>query len=145
MTTVNELHARRRDILEIASTVESLLSPKQLRVVPIAKVAHILLCDLCDMMTDHLADEHKSVYPAMLTSESQEMHNIAWGLIKNDRMLKPEFLNYKKRWLKDCEFQFTEEFVDDTKEMLDTLHHRMDLEKNNVLPKIAEQGALAIS
>ena len=143
MTTITELHERRRDILEVASAIENLMSPDQLRVIPIAKVAHILLCDLCAMMMDHLADEHKSVYPALLTNENNDIKNMAWGLINNDRMLKPEFSRYKKRWLKDCEFQFTENFVTDTKDMLQTLHQRMELEKHSVLPRIAEQGVLA--
>ena len=143
MTTINELHERRKNILEIASAVKSLMGPEQLSVMPIAKVTHILLCDLCDLMTDHLADEHKSVYPTLLTNKNQDIQNMAWGLINNDRLLKPEFSSYKKRWLKDCEFQFTEEFVADTNEILETLQHRMDLEKNTVIPRLEIREVLA--
>ena len=143
MTTINDLHERRRNILEIASAVRSLMSPEQLAVMPIAKVTHILLCDLCDLMTEHLADEHKSVYPTLLTNKNQDIQNMAWGLINNDRLLKPEFSDYKKRWLKDCEFQFTEDFVADTKEILETLQHRMDLEKNTVIPRLEDRHVLA--
>lgn len=143
MTTINELHERRRNILEISSAVKGLISPEQLRVTPIAKVAHMLLCDLCELMSDHLADEHKSVYPTLLTNENQDIQNMAWGLINNDRLLKPEFGRYKKRWLKDCEFQFTEEFIEDTEEILDTLQKRMDLEKNTVIPRLEVRDVLA--
>ena len=77
MTTINDLHIRRRNILEIASAVRSLMGPEQLAVLPIAKVTHMLLCDLCELMTEHLADEHKSVYPALLTNKNQDIQNMA--------------------------------------------------------------------
>ncbi|HIE56208.1 MAG TPA: hemerythrin domain-containing protein, partial [Chromatiaceae bacterium] len=114
MTTIDDLKKRRREITEMASVIDNLLNPEQLSIHPIAKVAHILLCDLCEMMSDHLADEHKGLYPNLLTHQDTRVKNLAWGLINNDKLLKPEFSQYKRKWLKDCEFQFTEEFVEDT-------------------------------
>lgn len=143
MTTLNEMHKRRREIREMALVIQNLMTPEQLSVGPIAKVTHILLCDLCDLMSDHLADEHKGVYPALLSHSEQYINNMAWGLINNDKLLKPEFSAYKKRWLKDCEFQFSEEFVRDTKDILDSLNQRLDLEKNTILPRMQEQQVLA--
>ena len=143
MTTINTLQLQRREILEIAAVVKGMMSPEQLRIGPIAKVAHILLCDLCEKMSEHLAEEHKGVYPSLLTHASPEIKNMAWGLINNDKLLKPEFTNYKKRWLKDCEFQFNEDFVNDTQEILETLQHRMDLEKNTVIPRLEDRHVLA--
>ena len=109
MTTIDELHRRRKEIIEMASVIEGLMTPQQLAIHPIAKVAHILLCDLCEMMSDHLADEHKGLYPNLLTHGDTSVKNMAWGLINNDKLLKPEFNRYKRKWLRDCEFQFTEE------------------------------------
>ncbi len=143
MTTISDLHRRRREIIEIASAVEKLLVPEQLAIPSIAKVTHILLCDLCAAMTDHLADEHKSIYPSLLTHGDQNMQNMAWGLLNNDKLLKPEFSTYKSKWLKDCEFQFTEDFLADTRAILQTLRQRMDLEERTVVPRLEEAQILA--
>ena len=121
MTTIDDLHRRRKEIIEMASVIEGLMTPQQLAIHPIAKVTHILLCDLCEMMSDHLADEHKGLYPNLLTHGDTSVKNMAWGLINNDKLLKPEFNQYKRKWLRDCEFQFTEEFIQDTQEILKTL------------------------
>ncbi len=136
MTTIADLHRRRRDIIETASVIENLMTPEQLSVHAIAKVTHILLCDLCEMVTDHLADEHKGLYPNLLTHEESSVKNMAWGLINNDKLLKPEFSQYKRKWLKDCEFQFTDAFIEDTKGVLKSLRQRMELEENTVIPKL---------
>jgi hypothetical protein len=136
MTTIADLHRRRRDIVETASVIENLMTPEQLSVHAIAKVTHILLCDLCEMVTEHLADEHKGLYPNLLTHEESSVKNMAWGLINNDKLLKPEFSQYKRKWLKDCEFQFTDAFIEDTRGVLKSLRQRMELEENTVIPKL---------
>ncbi|WP_457674415.1 hemerythrin domain-containing protein [Thiolapillus sp.] len=143
MTTIADLHRRRRDIVETASVIENLMTPEQLSVNAIAKVTHILLCDLCEMVTDHLADEHKGLYPNLLTHEESSVKNMAWGLINNDKLLKPEFSQYKRKWLRDCEFQFTDAFIEDTKGVLKSLRQRMELEENTVIPKLERAEILA--
>ncbi|BAO44444.1 hypothetical protein [Thiolapillus brandeum] len=143
MTTIAELHRRRRDIVETASVIDNLLTPEQLSVNAIAKVTHILLCDLCEMVTEHLAGEHKDLYPSLLTHEESSVNNMAWGLINNDKLLKPEFSQYKRKWLKDCEFQFTDAFIEDTRGVLKSLKQRMDLEKTTVIPKLEKAEIFA--
>ena len=145
MTTIDDLHRRRREITEMASVIENLLKPEQLAIHPIAKVTHILLCDLCAMVSEHLADEHRGLYPELLTHQDTHVKNLAWGLINNDKLLKPEFSQYKRKWLKDCEFQFTEEFVQDTREILKTLRQRMELEENTVIPRLVREEVLTSS
>jgi len=142
MTTIDDLHRRRKEIAEMAAVIENLMTPRQLAIHPIAKVTHILLCDLCEMVSDHLADEHKSIYPTLLTHADPSVKNMAWGLINNDKLLKPEFSQYKRKWLRDCEFQFTEEFIEDTRGILKTLRQRMELEENTVIPRLARERIL---
>lgn len=145
MTTIDDLHRRRKEITEMASVIENLLTPQQLAIHPIAKVTHILLCDLFQSVSEHLADEHKGLYPNLLTHRDPGVKNTAWGLINNDKLLKPEFSRYKRKWLKDCEFQFTEEFVEDTREILKTLRQRMELEENTVIPRLVREQVLPVS
>ena len=143
MTTIADLQRRRREIVETALVIDSLMTPEQLSVNAIAKVTHILLCDLCAMVTDHLEDAHKELYPGLLTHEDAAVKNMAWGLINNDKLLKPEFSQYKRKWLKDCEFQFTDAFIEDTHDVLKSLRQRMDLEENTVVPKLQRAEILA--
>lgn len=143
MTTLAELDRQRLEILEITGAVMGLLTPAQLRIAPIAKVTHILLCDLCEKVSEHLAEEHRGVYPSLLTHEDQKIKNMAWGLINNDKQLKPAFHDYAKRWLKDCEFQFTEEFILETHGILDTITRRLDMEYNTIMPKLSSSEVLA--
>ena len=142
MTTITELEDQQRDILEISSVISSMLTKQQLAVKPLAKVAHTLLCELCNKMEEHLAEEHKGVYPNLLTSHDTKTQNLAWGLINNDKMLKPEFKRYTKRWLKNCDFQFTDTFIEETKDILDTIMKRMDIEYHTMIPKIENERLL---
>jgi len=129
----------------MAAVIQGLMTPEQLAIEPIAKVTHILVCDLCDLVSDHLIEQHKGVYPALLTHNEQSIKNMAWGLINNDTLIKPEFSAYKRRWLKDCEFQFSDEFIRDTNEILKSLHQRIDLEKNTIMPRMEDQQVLAVA
>jgi len=97
------------------------------------------------LVSDHLIEQHKGVYPALLTHNEQSIKNMAWGLINNDKLIKPEFSAYKRRWLKDCEFQFSDEFIRDTNEILKSLHQRIDLEKNTIMPRMEDQQVLAVA
>jgi len=143
MMTIAELHQRRREIVEMASVINNLMTPEQLSIHAIAKVAHILLCDLCEKVTEHLADEHKGLYPGLLTHADTSVKNMVWGLINNDKLLIPEFSQYKRKWLKDCEFQFSDAFIEDTRSILESLQQRMDLEENTVIPKLERAEILA--
>lgn len=136
MTTLVELDNQRKEIVEISNVVKGMMNPEQLRIGAIAKVTHILLCDLFRKMDEHMADEHKDVLPSLLNHEDQAIKNAAWGLINNDKLVRPEFNKYAKRWLKDCEFQFTDAFLEDTNEILACIDQRMDIEYQNMYAKV---------
>lgn len=143
MTNIDTLRDQQREISAIATTVRNMLEPAQLAVPIIAKVARQLLCELCERTKSHLAEEHQGLYPALLTHEDQEIKNLAWGMINNDKPLRKEFAEYAKRWLKDCDFEFSSAFVSETREVLETLDHRMDLERNSMLPRLERRGVFA--
>lgn len=142
MTTIAELELQQNEIVEISGVINSLLNKEQLAIKAIAKVAHSLLCELCEKMDAHLAEEHKGVFPSLLTSHDSNTQNLAKGLINNDRFLKPEFKKYQKRWLKDCKFEFTDEFIKDSKDILATVMKRMDIEYHTMIPKLESEHLL---
>jgi len=141
MTSLAELQHHRWEIVEMVGVIRGMIRTDLLRIVPVAKAAHTLLCDLCGMVEQHLAKEHLGIYPSLLTHEDREVKDLAWGLINNDKTLKPEFARYKKRWLGDCEFQFSDDFIAETQGVLDLLESRLDLEASSVIPHL-QQGQL---
>lgn len=143
MTDIALMKGQQREIAEIAVTVRSMLTAQQLAVPTIAKIARQLLCELCEKMQDHLAAEHSGLYPALLTHPDQDIKNLAWGFINNDKPLRREFADYAKYWLKDCDFVFTDAFLHETHEMLEALDHRLDLERNSMLPRLERRGVFA--
>ena len=145
MYTAPHLQRQQDEILKISSVIRDLLDPAQLRVSSIAEVTHILLCDLCEKLSKHLSDEHKGVYPALLVDKDLNIYNLAWDLINYDKPLREEFSTYKKRWLKDCEFQFTEEFIKDTIETLNFMERRLEMESRYLIPYLEQQESMAMS
>ena len=139
MYTAPHLQQQQDEILKITSVVRDLMDPAQLRIPSIAKVAHILLCDLCKKLNQHLSDEHKGVYPALLVDSDLNIYNLAWDLINYDKPLREEFSAYKKRWLNDCEFQFTNEFIKDTISTLNFLENRLEMESRYLIPYLEQQ------
>ncbi len=143
MTNIAALRDQQREISAIATTIRGMLEPALLGVPVIAKVARELLCELCDRMQCHLAEEHKGLYPALLTHPDHEIKNLAWGFINNDKPLRKEFSDYAKHWLKDCDFDFSGAFISETRAMLEALDHRLDLERNSMLPRLERRGVFA--
>jgi len=140
MTTLNDLKNQQSEIREMTAALLNLLTPEQQAVGTIAKVTHTLLCDLCDKVTEHLAEEHKGVFPELLSHGDQNVQNMVWGFINNDKPLRDEFNDYRHKWLRDCEYAVSHEFISETQQILETLEQRMQLEDSKMIPKLEEAG-----
>jgi len=140
MTPLETLTAHQRDIGEITSTLRAMLSADQLRMLAISKVARVLLCDLCAQVKVHLVEEDEGLYPSMLAHADVEIKNLAWGFQSGDRPLRQQFEDYEARWLKDCHFRFTEEFLEETLDLLDVIEGRMKREQMVMIPQLLESG-----
>ena len=143
MTTLEEIKAQQSEIREISRAVLNLMTPDQQAVGTIAQITHTLLCDLCEKVTNHLAEEHKGVFPSLLSHGDQKVKNMVWGFINNDKPLREAFTKYKKKWLKDCEYVVNPAFIEDTRQILSMLEERLHREDTSMIPRLQEVGAFA--
>jgi hemerythrin-like domain-containing protein len=140
MQTMKEYESTHAELRQMIEDLQSIMTPEHLKVRPNAKTAYELLCDLGDKVKKHLAEEDRSIYPSLLIHEDPRVKSIAWGFISGEKPLRKVFDDYYKKWLKDCEFNFTEGFVEETREVFDMLTQRMDREEQVLFPKLVEIG-----
>ena len=54
--------------------------------------------------------------------------------------MRKTFDDYYKKWLRNCDFDFSGDFLKDTREMLDMLLYRIEREGQVLFPKVREIG-----
>jgi len=140
MQTLSSYRNRQAELLQMIEDLQSILAPDRLRVRPNAKTAYELLCDLGDKVKQHLAEEDKGLYPSLLIHEDPKVKSIAWGFISGEKSLRKTFDDYYKKWLKHCDFNFTDEFIEETRGVFDMLQYRIERENHVLFPKLLEIG-----
>jgi iron-sulfur cluster repair protein YtfE (RIC family) len=140
MQTLSSYRNRHAELLQTIEDLKSILTPEHLKVRPNAKTAYELLCDLSAKAKLHLAEEDKGLYPSLLTHEDPKVKTIAWGFISGEKPLRKTFDDYHKKWLRHCDFDFTDEFFKETYEVFDMLQHRIEHENQVLFPKLVEIG-----
>ncbi|MBK1718559.1 hemerythrin domain-containing protein [Thiocystis violacea] len=137
LETYRNSHAELRQMID---DLRSILRPDLLRIRPNAKTAYELLCGLGTKVREHLAEEDRGIYPNLLIHEDPRVKSIAWGFISGQKPLRRVFDDYHKRWLKNCDFNFTDEFLAETHEVFDMVAQRIDREEQVLFPKLLEIG-----
>ena len=140
MRSLSSYRERHAELLQTIDDLQSILTMEQLRIRPNAKTAYQLLCELADKVKQHLAEEDKGLYPMLLIHEDPKVKSIAWGFISGEKPLRKTFDDYHKKWLKNCDFNFTEDFVRETREIFDMLVYRIEREEQVLFPKLVEIG-----
>ena len=140
MQTLASFHNRQAELLQMIEDLQSILTPEHLRIRPNAKTAYELLCDLGDKIKQHLAEEDKGLYPSLLIHEDPKVKSIAWGFISGEKPLRKTFDDYYRKWLKHCDFNFTDEFLEESHEIFDMLQYRIERENQVLFPKLVEIG-----
>ncbi len=143
MTTLEELKSQQNDIREMSRALRNLLTPEQQAVGTIARITHTLLCDLCAKVSAHLAEEHEGLFPTLLSHGDQQVQNLVWGFINNDRPLREAFNHYKRQWLRDCNYEVSPAFLEETQQILELLEQRLDLEDASMIPRLEAAGVFA--
>lgn len=131
---------RHAELMQMIEDLQSILSMEQLKIRPNARTAYQLLCDLADKVKLHLSEEDRGLYPSLLIHEDPKVKSIAWGFISGEKPLRKTFDDYHKRWLKNCDFNFTEEFLEETREVFAMLVYRIEREQQILFPKLVEIG-----
>jgi hemerythrin-like domain-containing protein len=140
MQTLDTYRGTHAELRQMIDDLRSILDMDQLRIRPNAKTAYELLCDLAQKVRAHLAEEDRSLYPSLLIHEDPKVKSIAWGFISGEKPLRKTFDDYHKRWLKNCDFNFSDEFLAETHEVFEMVGQRIDREERVLLPKLVEIG-----
>ncbi|WP_295435546.1 hemerythrin domain-containing protein [uncultured Thiodictyon sp.] len=140
MHTLDGYRSTHSDLRQMLDDLRSLLTTEQLRIRPNAKTAYELLCDLGERVRRHLAEEDRSLYPSLLIHEDPKVKSIAWGFISGEKPLRQTFNDYHTHWLKNCDFNFSDDFLTETRAVFDLVAQRIDREEQVLLPKLLEIG-----
>lgn len=143
MQTLANYRNSHSELRQMIDDLRSIMTPEMLKIRPNAKTAYQLMCDLAQKVKQHLAEEDRQLYPNLLIHEDPKIKSIAWGFISGEKPLRRSFDEYHKKWLKDCNFNFTDDFLQETREIFDMLAYRIDREEQVLLPKLMEIGLFA--
>ncbi len=143
MHTLDGYRSSHTELRQMIDDLRQLMVPEQLKIRPNAKTAYQLLCDLAQKVKLHLSEEDKQLYPNLLIHEDPRVKSIAWGFISGEKPLRRSFDGYYKRWLKNCDFNFSDEFLEESHEIFDMLAYRIDREEQVLFPKLLEIGIFA--
>ena len=140
MQTLNGYRDSHSELRQMIDDLRSIMTPEMLKIRPNARTAYQLMCDLAKKVKHHLSEEDRQLYPNLLIHEDPKVKSIAWGFISGEKPLRRTFDEYHKKWLKDCDFNFTDEFMEETREIFDMLSYRIDREEQVLLPNLLEIG-----
>jgi hypothetical protein len=138
--TLASYRSRHAELTQMVADLKGIMTPENLRIRPNARTAYELLCDLADKVKVHLAEEDRGLYPNLLIHEDPKIKSIAWGFISGEKPLRKTFDDYYKKWLKNCDFHFTDDFMQETCEVFDMVLYRIEREEQVLLPKLVEIG-----
>ncbi|WP_295384269.1 hemerythrin domain-containing protein [uncultured Thiodictyon sp.] len=140
MQTLDGYRCTHSELRQMIDDLRALLTTEQLRIRPNARTAHELLCDLGERVRRHLAEEDRGLYPSLLIHDDPKVKSIAWGFISGERPLRKIFDDYHKNWLKNCDFNFSDDFVAETHEVFEMVGERIEREEQVLFPKLVEIG-----
>ena len=136
MNTLDKFREEHKELTTMISDLRMMLTPEQLRIKPSAKASQQLLCDLFDKIVDHLHAEDEDVYPDLLVHEDKKIKSMAWGFLSGEHSLRNMVNSYQRKWLKDCDYEFSNEFLKETNEIFDLLVDRIDREEKVLFPRL---------
>ncbi|AUB80708.1 hemerythrin domain-containing protein [Candidatus Thiodictyon syntrophicum] len=142
MRTLDGYRSTHSDLRQIIGDLRSILADQQPSLRSNARTAYDLLCDLGERVSRHLDLEDHDLYPTLLIHEDPKVKSMAWGFIIGERPMRQTLEDYHQRWLKHCDFNFTDEFLAETQAVVASVAQRLDREELVLLPKMVEIGLL---
>lgn len=143
MSAIENLKGGHAQMLSVINDLRAMMTKEQLSIRPNAVTAHQLICDLAEMMRGHLSTQDRSIYPDLLIHQDPKLKSIAWGFLNGQKPMRKQFDYYHAKWLKDCDFDFSDEFVADTFEMFDMIEDRIKREESILIPNLESSGVMA--
>ncbi len=143
MNVLDNLKGSHAEMLDIISDLRAMMTKEQLSIRPNAMTTHNLICDLADKMKAHMSSQDKSVYPGLLIHQDPKLKSMAWGFLNGQKPMKKQFDRYHARWLKDCDFEFSDEFIAETMEIFEMIEDRIQREETILIPTLESSGVMA--
>lgn len=128
------------ELRRMIDDLRSILTIEQLRVRPNAQTAYESLCDLGERVRRHLAEEDRRLYPSLLIHDDPNVKSMAWGFLSGEKPLRQSFDDYYNRWLKNCDHNFSDEFLAETHKVFEMVAQRIEHEEQVLIPKLIEIG-----
>lgn len=123
-------------MLDVINDLRAMMTKEQLSIRPNATTAYNLICDLAKKMKKHMSAQDKSVYPDLLIHQDPKLKSMAWGFLNGQQPMRKQFDSYYNKWLKNCDFNFTDEFIADTFEVFDMIEDRIKREESILIPTL---------
>ncbi|MEJ2427198.1 MAG: hemerythrin domain-containing protein [Candidatus Thiodiazotropha sp.] len=143
MSTLESLRGSHSDMLEIIGDLRAMMTREQLSIRPTAMTAHKLICELADKMKDHMVEQDRGIYPDLLTHQDPKLKSMAWGFLNGQKPMRKQFEQYHNKWLRNCDFNFSDDFIADTFEIFDMIEDRIQREETILLPTLEKSGVFA--
>jgi hypothetical protein len=143
VSTLESLRGSHSDMLEIIGDLRAMMTREQLSIRPTAMTAHKLICELADKMKDHMVEQDRGIYPDLLTHQDPKLKSMAWGFLNGQKPMRKQFEQYNNKWLRNCDFNFSDDFIADTFEIFDMIEDRIQREETILLPTLEKSGVFA--
>ncbi len=143
MSAIENLKGSHTEMQEMILDLRAMMTREQLSIRPNAMTAHKLICDLAEKMKEHMSEQDRSIYPDLLIHRDPKLKSMAWGFLNGQKPMRKQFEQYHNKWLKNCDFNFSDEFIADTFEMFDMIEDRIKREESILIPTLESTGVLA--
>jgi DUF438 domain-containing protein len=140
VSTIDNLKGSHADMLQVIKDLRAMMTKEQLSIRPNAMTVHKLICELAEKMKGHMSEQDKSIYPDLLIRQDPKLKSMAWGFLNGQKPMRKQFDQYYAKWLKDCDFKLSEEFIEDTFEIFDMIEDRIKREESILIPTLENSG-----
>ena len=140
MSTIDSMKGSHGQMQDMINDLRAMMTKEQLKIRPNAMTTHRLLCELADKLKSHMSSQDQEIYPGLLIHEDPKLKSMAWGFLNGQKPMRKQYDDYYNKWLKDCDFNFTEDFVAETFDIFDMIEERIEREQSVLIPTLETSG-----
>jgi hemerythrin-like domain-containing protein len=143
VSTIDNLKGSHGEMQDMIKDLRAMMTKDQLKIRPNAMTTHKLICDLAVKMKSHMSAQDQDIYPGLLIHENPKLKSMAWGFLNGQKPMRKQFDDYYQKWLKNCDFNFTDDFIAETFEIFDMVEERIERERNILIPTLEMSGVFS--
>lgn len=143
VSAIESMKGNHGDMQDMINDLRAMMTEEQLKIRPNAMTTHRLLCDLAERVKSHMTSTDQEIYPGLLIHENPKLKSMAWGFLNGQKPMRKQYEDYYSKWLKDCDFKFSKEFVAETFEIFDMIEERIEREQSILIPTLESSGVFS--